>query len=580
MRRFLLAIALLSVLGLAWIGWLAVTAKSALGQLESARSQLNSAQAALTNGDAATARGLFEQARASSGSARRTTHTLVWDAAAAVPGLGATPGAAQSVIAALDEALEGLAPAAEFLSGTPMSTLVSGGTVDVAALARAEPKLSTAAQGLRTAQETLSNSPRAGRVLGTRIEQAHQILSEQIGALEGRVAGLAQVAQLAPPLLGDDGRQDYFLALLNPNEARGGGGGFMGTFAVLRADSGHLTITDIAANEKLQSLKKLPAGFSADFQHRYGKDALDLGNLNMSPDFPSGARLWLSAYQQTFGRQLDGVVAVDVVAVGNLLTTLGESVSLPDGTVMNGAQLTQFAISGIYERFPTAEQAAERSLFQTEAMRGASEQLTSVQPADPAAFLRMLGEQVSARRVQMFSTDEQLQAQLAATPLGGALEFNASDNLTVAFINSSGNKLDAFLHPKVTLTVDRCTVGSGAESSVELQLTSVIPPNRVLPPFVISLAPLDATGPINVTTVQFHLPFGAVPEQLELDGQEQDYFGFTEAGRPALAVGVKLVPRVTHTLILHYASLGGGADLRLQPTALPGVAEVRTTGCS
>ena len=60
-----------------------------------------------------------------------------------------------------------------------------------------------------------------------------------MGSLDGTFATIVRAAEIAPPLLGMDEPRRYFVAILNPNESRGIGG-FLGTWAIMTADSGRL----------------------------------------------------------------------------------------------------------------------------------------------------------------------------------------------------------------------------------------------------------------------------------------------------------------------------------------------------
>ena len=108
----------LGVLTLALLGvtaWFGLSARSAYAELTAARDDLLSARSGLGATDLAAASAGLESAAGHASTAADQVDSPLWSVAAAVPILGATPAAVQSVATALDQALTGLAPAAATL---------------------------------------------------------------------------------------------------------------------------------------------------------------------------------------------------------------------------------------------------------------------------------------------------------------------------------------------------------------------------------------------------------------------------------------------------------------------------------
>ena len=219
-----------------------------------------------------------------------------------------------------------------------------------------------------------------------------------------------------------------------------------------------------------------PVDLGDDFTTHYGDGVGHIANFNISPHFPNAARLWLASWEQRTGEQLDGALSADVVALGQLVTASGGSVRLPDGGSLTGAELTEFALSGIYEKFPDEAQAMQRKEYQEAVAREAAKAVTTGAPENPEAVATALATAISERRVLAWVTDKDLQAQIIETPLGGSLAVPDGPHVAFVAINSSMSKLDTYLERSVRYDVGRCPNDHGrVRSQVKVTLTSAIP---------------------------------------------------------------------------------------------------------
>ncbi len=176
----------------------------------------------------------------------------------------------------------------------------------------------------------------------------------------------------------------------------------------------------------------------ADFIKRYSDGVRLVPNLNISPHFPDAGLLWLKSWQVKTGEKLDGAFSADIFALGDLVTATGETVTMPDGTSLTGAQLTEFALKGIYEKFPTGEDVPARKAYQEAATRGALDVVT--ESTNRAALVAALGEALSQRRIQLWSVDPDVQEQILQAGIGGTLAVPDGHNVDFVVIDSSAIK--------------------------------------------------------------------------------------------------------------------------------------------
>ena len=564
------------------LGVFALSVRSVASDLTAARDELVAAQAAIGDRDVPAATAAMGSAAEHAAAASSAADGPLWSVAAAVPMIGATPSAVRAITDSLDRAVGALQPAVATLADVQPSELVgSGGRVKTQAIVAAQPTLAAAQEGVRAAYEVLAEapSPAAGDLVLKQVDQARGELAVNLEELDDTLASVITIAQVLPPLVGDDGPKRYFFAILNPNEARGVGG-FLGTWAIVTADQGKLSVEQVGSNSDIPTIKKFPASIDDDFIARYGDEAKLVSGMNISPNFPDAGALWLRAWREKTGERLDGALSADVVALGDLITATGKRVPLPDGGSLSGTELTDFALSGIYEKFPEAVESTDRKVYQEEVASAAMEVVTSGGPAD--AMASALAQGISEGRVLAWMRDDAVQAQIIDTPLGGALAVPKGPHATFVAIDSSASKLDTYLERSVRYGVGRCVDARNmVRSTFEVTLTSAIPKGVELPPYVISQADVGPRGPINSTLAQLHLPNGSQILEVEVNGEPAFYSPFTEQGRPSLVLDLELPARKPQTLSVLFREprSGAAATAPEQPLVQPQKTEITSRPC-
>ena len=335
--------------------WFGLSARSVYQELAAGRDDLVSARASLAVTDLAAAQESFSAAAVHASSAAAEVQRPMWDVAVTIPIIGATPEAVRAVASSLDQALSALTPAVSVIGGLDPDALVAAdGTIDLAVL-----QVSGRSSDVRLGRGSRQPPERWRRLPREPLEtrSSPKSTTRPPNSLSSSPSSMAHSMPRSPrpgialPLLGADGPKRYFVGVLNPNEARGTGG-FLGTYVILLADSGRITVEQIGSNSDLPTLPELPESLGQQYLARYGEDPRLVGNMNISPHFPAAAELWLASWKAKTGEALDGAFAADVVALGDMVTATGQSVSLPSGDELTGEELTEFAISGIYEEFP------------------------------------------------------------------------------------------------------------------------------------------------------------------------------------------------------------------------------------
>lgn len=563
-------LALLILLGLA--GWIGVSGYRAHAELNAAKDHLESAKQALLRADGTTARSEVDLAVDNAAAARGNTSTVLWDTVAAIPGLGQPFEQTTKISAAAYDLVDQvLRPAVSAGVALAPETLRSpDGAISVDAMLTARAPLQQAAAAAVRLSETVNTIPSGGYV-GS-VEAAREQLQAQTRELVGLLNTAADAATIIPPMLGSDGPRTYFFAFQTNAEARGTGG-LLGSFAILRADHGHLSIvsTGSGSNADLRDQGSNPVNLGSEFaqQGYIGDSTTAWGNSNISANFPYVARIWASLWQLQSGQHVDGVIATDPVALGYVLDAIG-GLTLSDGQFVDGDNFVQITESEIYEKFPGVDGVDRdaRKIYE----QGISGELVQKIIADSGGhtvdLLRALTKAAAEGRLDLWSAFPAEQAVLAPTPLGHEVPDDAAPYAGLVVNNSSHGKLDYYLGRAVNYTAGGCAHPT-RQSTVTVTLTNNAPAHG-LPPFVTIGSPPGPVG-INRSDVTLYATAGAQLRTVTVNGVPVAAVPGTERGHPVFTVNAEMLPgaAVVVKFALTEPTAAGGARVPIQPLVLP-----------
>lgn len=452
------------------------------------------------------------------------------------------------------------------------------------------------------------------------VAEVYDELSRRVADATVRASNAAEGAGLAPALLGDDELRRYFVAVLTPAEARGGGG-FMGNWAEITAKNGRLEMTRFGRVADLTDGGPNPDGRSIvgqdEYLARYGdRTARFWGLVNFSVDFPTVAEVIGQLYPQSGGQQLDGVIAVDPYAFEALLEVVGP-VSVPGsqapltprnaarvllhdqyvafagdpasepetgltpldedpGAVLGGGEDKERVDSLVPEPEAAAEAnkdpeplEEEREDFLAAATVLVFDRLVDGEFDSPRALVDALGPAIRGRHLQLasFHPDEQLffervDASGLVPPLRG-------DSVGFVGQNYGGNKIDWFLRREATYDVVWDPATGAVQSSLEVRLHNDAPATG-LPPSVIGYGgdapgdrplPADGENLMELSLYSAMPPLGATLDGVPMEGALQEEFG-----RSVFTSIVVVPPGATRIVRLTAdGTIGPGDVYRLDP---------------
>jgi len=499
--------ALVMVAVLLWLAWSSIQVRHQSTALESTLNQTEADARAL---DTASLPSDLADLREQAAALESTSTGPEWWLVSWLPWIGDNIEAVQTIahaVSSVAQSTDGLEPLLPGLS--PAKLRGPTGRIDVAKLQAAEPEIARVGAAMSAARlelDEISTDDLVGPVASA-VEKARSALD---GAPEAMTAFGA-----VPALLGADGPRTYAVLLLNPAELRGGGG-FFGGYAIITADHGDVTLQKVGPSDDLVRSGPLDvASLPKEYRALWGESSLEWQSVNISPNFPYAGQLTADGFAK-LGLHIDAVIALDSKVAAALLAGTGPVSA--NGVTITSKNADAYFTKGIYAQFPDGVGHKQQVLALFSQM---FVKLTT-EPIDTKALSAALAPLLSQRRLLIWTTDAKTESLMAALPIGGLVPDAPGPWTTVALINGSGNKMDAYVKSRVSYLSSRCTSGSGP-STVTLQLANLAPAN--LPPYVDQRlddpsAPKGSTeslayvyGPVGSTLVSAHLDGKPVPVQ-------------------------------------------------------------------
>jgi uncharacterized protein DUF4012 len=457
-----------------------------------------------------------------------------------------------------------------------------GGKLDVKLLEGLTQWLQEALTRLRAAGrqiQAIPSIPFIPRVAEVR-EQAATDASRAIHLAERMLSGV----RLVPSFLGAQEKKTYLVALGNEADLRGPGGAPL-AYAIVTADRGRF---ELVAGGGINDIRVDPRSLSPHAPRReidvplpsdvaWYIDHINeaypwIGTANFTPNYPLVAEVWARMVSKVTGRSIDGVIQMDQTAVAQMLGPRRiRLASYP--RPITGQNLVDVVSHDQY-LLPLADQIA----FPTELIKAAWPRLIDPGPLQTA--LSGIGQSLAQKRIQLWSSDPDLQRQLARLGWDGALRTGRGDYLSVVDNKLVANKVDYYSRLAIDydVTIDR---SGNAKAVLQVTLTNDSPP--ALPRIIAN--PVGKGG----YAVNRALMLALVPRQAELveSVRASGFPDHIEAGARVFARILEARPGKATTMRLEYStagvvdSSGAGNIYRLaiqhQPRITPADLRIRVT---
>jgi hypothetical protein len=410
------------------------------------------------------------------------------------------------------------------------SALYRDGRVQFEAMDRSIPAVTESA-GLLDQAEALVREPFAPNL--SSVQTGLDLARLEIGNANETASKAATLLDMLPKFLGRDGWRQYLLAFQTPSEARGGGG-LMGLYGILQARNGRVKLTQVeAVGELIRRGRVRASDAPAWYRDLYGPLAAtrQWQQANLSPNFPVTADVWLQMYEDITGQRLDGVVAMDPIALAEFTRATGPINAQGLDVDVGPNNAASVILYDSYTQFATPEQ--QNSYL--ERLIGAFWAKLGGGDVDTPAFVSALGTTVRGQHFKVYAPKPADERALQRLDAAGDYDDYDPNVQLIYNNNAAASKIDFFLKRRIETNI-QLTENGGAEITTTATLTNEAPPE---PPALMSPSIKGIRRPgLNATYLHFILPQGSTPTDFrvnfEIDGKRRQPLTGREEGHPVV----------------------------------------------
>lgn len=377
------------------------------------------------------------------------------------------------------------------------------------------------------------------------------ILKSSVDSLEGRltlyrslVKNGRAISVLFPGLISLEGSKSYLILLQNNNELRSTGG-FIGSFAKISFEGGKLKNLEVNDIYAIDGALKLHVEPPKEIKEDLGQKDWFLRDSNWEPDFPTSARQAEWFFTKESGERVEGVLALDVSAMEDLLDVLGP-LDLPDyNEKITAENLFEKALTHAELSFFPGSQGKKN--FLTALAGQLFNKLIFVPNQNWPGIVRSLGKSLDEKHMSIYLDDPKLFSYLVSQgwtntfprpgkETGGAVQ----DFLAPVEANLGANKANYYLDRSYNLET---VVGKEGEIKHRLRINYT------------NKSPSD-TFPAGQykNRMRVYLPFGSKMTRL-LWGEAditKDVESFVDYGRSGYSFLISLAPKEAKSLVFDF----------------------------
>ena len=404
---------------------------------------------AVAAGDGGRGAALFAEADGRLGDAQRLLHGPMTSLGLLLPGVRANLATTRALVGAglrVTRSAENLAAAVQ----APQIPL--GPSSDsLGQAARLAPALEASATALQRSVAELAGYDRP--YLWPSLATAVTELRTTLGTASSRVGSAAQIARLAPGLLGQDGTRRYFVAVQDNTELRGGGG-VIRAWGEVEVTGGRRRLSRFGSIEQLNASGPLRTLDGLDgFADRYRlfDPANTWENVNVSPDFAVTGQVITRLYPESGGAAVDGVIGLDLPGLAGLLRVTGPITVAGWPVPVTSDNAVDILVHQAPLRFPVE---SDRQAFLAAVAQGTIESFLAADLGSPARLAASLGDAVGDGHLLLYAGRADDEAMFDRLGAAGRVPPVTGDSLLVVNQNLSGKGVDGGLVRAVHYDVD------------------------------------------------------------------------------------------------------------------------------
>ena len=437
---------------------------------------------------------------------------------------------------------------------------IENGRVDVDKLEVLQEPVARATSAVAEGVYAVEQSPRS-MLIGT-VAKARMDFLERVGDVRNRLEEASVYLDVAPELFGARGRRTYLVAI--GNNAEMNSNGMVLAYGILDVTGGALSWSHFGSVTELQLSEPVPVPLEPGFYARWSwaNPTFAWQRTNVSVDTEASGSSMAAMYRAKTGRTVDGVVYMDGVAVGYLLSATGPLDFENPNVRLDASNFADYTMNKAYFYFGNQ---AQRKEFLVEAAAKAIGASFNIRGSAAEKLARSIAKATAERRLWMWVADTAVEKKLIKVSLGGRILTNAeqsrvgdqqgisearsSDVASYSLINLGGNKVDYYVNNSIShrLEIDS---GGRARATVSFTIENRAPVD--LPEYV-----GGATGPGQAQRekgeylgyLTWYAPFGS---ELLDSGEFRVQSDLPDGGMAAFSWLVKVPPGSKETLTFTY----------------------------
>ncbi len=329
-------------------------------------------------------------------------------------------------------------------------------------------------------------------------------------SIDSGLQALNEFARLAPVLveiLGGNGPRTYLVEQVNPAELRAGGG-FIGSYSLIKADHGTITVIRSGNSYDLADPRPLPgqAGFipqPTPYREIIPNISWSFVDSNIYPDFPSNAKAAMQFVLPRIGK-VDGVISFDYFTVANMLSLTGPMTVPGYGITVTSQNFVSQVI-----KLDIAGSGLHKTLLA--ALAGPlMNKIASLPAAQWPALITLMNSLADQRHIQAYFTNAGVEAEMDRVGWSGVLNpAKTGEWFMETEDNYYGTKDNYYIARQFVVTLTRS--GGVLHQSVQVNITNRTPGGSYVRTEYIAIVRLFASGGMSAPSDNLRRPLYADP---------------------------------------------------------------------
>lgn len=392
--------------------------------------------------------------------------------------------------------------------------------------------------------EAIIKSENFNKNLPTNLKDQVSNINEKLITYDKLVKKGRVLSNLLPGVVALNGSKSYLILMQNNMELRPTGG-FIGSFAKVSFEKGKLkklVVNDIYAIDGQLSIRVEPP---KEIKEDLGQKDWFLRDSNFEPDFPTSARQAAWFYNKETGERVEGVMALDISAMEELLSEIGP-LDLPDyNEKITAENLFEKAVSHAELSFFPGSQA--KKSFLTALTNQLFNKIFFLPGQNWPKIVLSLGKSLEQKHLSIYLDDPKLFSYLSSQNWTGILPRQPTENseivqdfLAPVEANFGANKANYYLDRSYNLET---VIGKEGEINHRLKITYT---NR-------SPSSAFPAGAYK-NRLRLYLPFESKVARVlfgEID-ITKNVSSFVDYGRTGYSMLLEIAPKESKTLVLDY----------------------------